>query len=203
MSALITVVRHGQTAHNVGRRFQGWSEVPLNDVRLGQAEKVAARVAGLTPPVTRLYSSDLLRTRQTAEAIAAALHFPIIPAPELREIHVGEWEGLSMDEVDAQLLSAWPHVAAPGGESLAEVGARIRPFFDKVLPRQGEHVLLVSHGAALSALLCGVLGWDLQAAWTERRGHHENTALTTFELQPDGALTCQTLACARHLEERV
>ncbi len=202
MSALISVVRHGQTAHNVGRRFQGWLDVPLNEVGREQARRVAARVAQLVPPVTRLYSSDLLRTRQTAEAISAALGLPIIPAPELREIHVGEWEGLSMDEVDSQALSLWPYVAAPGGESLAEVGARVRPFFENVLPKEGEHVLLVSHGAALTALLCGVLGWDLEAAWKERRGHHENTALTTFEVGARGEMTCQTLACALHLEGR-
>lgn len=200
-TAFLTLVRHGRTAFNAAGRFQGWADVPLDDVGRAQAERVAARLAEADPRPTRLVSSDLLRTRQTAEAIAARLGLAVETAPELREIHVGDWEGRAFADVPAPALDAWPLVAAPNGESLGEVAARLRAFHDRLALRAGEHVVLVSHGAAIGALLADLEGWDLAQTWATRRAEHRNTALTTYAVDAAGARTCLALACARHLDE--
>lgn len=202
MSALVTLVRHGRTAHNAAGRFQGWADIPLDEAGHAQAQRVAARLARHPVRPTRLYTSDLARTRQTAAHLEAALGLSAQAAPQLREIHVGAWEGLTFAEIaalDADAFAAWPLRAAPGGESLNEVAARLRGFYDGLFPQRGEHVVLVTHGAAITGLVCSLLGWDAAEAWAHKRGLHENTAITTFELSGSGEVECGPLACALHL----
>ncbi|AFZ65729.1 histidine phosphatase family protein [Deinococcus peraridilitoris] len=203
MNALLTLVRHGRTAYNASRRFQGWADIPLDDLGHAQAARLARRLHGHEHAVSRLYTSDLLRTRQTAAALEALLGLRAEPTAELREIHVGAWEGRSYDEISAQdeaSLERWPVTAAPGGESLGDVTARVRAFVDTLRPLPGEHVVLVTHGAAITGLISSLLGWDVAQAWFDKRAAHENTALTTFELgEARNVLACEPLACARHL----
>ena len=93
MSTHFCLVRHGQTDWNVIGRYQGQSNVPLNQIGLQQAAETAENLA--VDSFTALYSSDLLRTVQTAKAISVKLNLPIHLDTRLREINQGDWEGLS------------------------------------------------------------------------------------------------------------
>ncbi|WP_407572249.1 histidine phosphatase family protein [Deinococcus altitudinis] len=200
---LLTLVRHGRTAHNAAGRFQGWADIPLDDTGHKQARLLAEHLTEHPVTPTRLYASDLSRAAQTAAPLAINLGLQAVSTPALREIHIGRWEGLTFTEIeslDAGALQAWPLKGAPGGESIHEVAVRLRSWLDALDLTRDEHVIVVTHGAAITALLCNLLDWDYAEAWAEHRGAHENTAFSTLTL--DLPITCHPLACAAHLHVR-
>lgn len=152
LDATLVLVRHGESEYIVQGRFQGQADTPLTTRGLRQAGLVAARLAApharpalpLPKGIPReLIHSPLTRTRQTAEAIAAAAagaQLTLRPDPGFLEIGQGEWEGLHRDEITAryaETLATWrrrPTDAwAPGGESLSEVADRVRPALATLL----------------------------------------------------------------------
>src|SRR6266513_2247293 len=90
------LIRHGQSAGNAEGRFGGHGPTPLSDLGREQAEKRAKVLA--KERITVIYSSDLLRAIQTAEALGNMLKLPVHSSPEFRERHVGVLEGLTFDE---------------------------------------------------------------------------------------------------------
>ena len=104
----IIIVRHGQTDWNVENRFQGHTDIPLNDAGQAQVEKSALVLASLRP--NRLVTSDLLRARETAAAIAKRCGLPVTIDPDLRETYGADWEGKTGLEIrknsDAE-FTAW------------------------------------------------------------------------------------------------
>jgi len=152
-------VRHGETAHNAQRRFQGQTNIPLS--ARGREQARAAAEALRTEAITHLYSSDLARAYQTAEAIAAAQQLPIVADERLREFHFGSWEGLTWDEIVAKTpglaLDAWRqprYYTPPGGESFETVVARVRAFLDEVRELPDDAVVaVVAHAGVLHAAI--------------------------------------------------
>jgi len=100
-AAQLIVLRHGRTAWNATGRFQGQADIGLDDRGRAQAEQAAEVLAELAP--TAIYSSDLSRARQTAVPLAARCGLPVHTDERLREIHVGSWEGLTIDDLLVQL----------------------------------------------------------------------------------------------------
>src|SRR5258708_37103438 len=100
MPTHISLIRHGETAWNSDGRFQGHACVPLNDEGQRQAALLAEHLAATVQDVTALYASDSLRTRQTAQAVATKLGLPINLDAQLREIDLGEWQGLTRGEAE-------------------------------------------------------------------------------------------------------
>ncbi len=156
----IWMVRHGQTDWNRSGRFQGQTDIPLNEVGLQQAQVLAGQLA--QESFEAIYSSDLSRAYQTAEAVARVVHLPIQRDTRLREICQGEWEGLDLHQViekynvdirDSQHDPASSR--APGGESVAEVAARMSQAANEIAVRHPDgKVLLVTHGLACASLYC-------------------------------------------------
>jgi broad specificity phosphatase PhoE len=156
LDATLVLARHGESEYIVEGRFQGQAETPLSATGLRQAALLAERLAHpADPPALPLPSgplreivhSPLRRTSQTAEAIVAQLVAPppMRPEPGLLEIGQGAWEGLHRDEISARygdVLAAWrrtPTLAwAPGGESIADVQARLRPALAGMLRTLAE-----------------------------------------------------------------
>ena len=99
--ARICLIRHGETAWNAELRIQGHRDLPLNGSGLAQAEALAGRLAGQR--FDALYSSDLLRARQTAQPLADVLGLPVRLEPELRERHFGCCEGKTREEILAYM----------------------------------------------------------------------------------------------------
>ena len=170
----LILVRHGETGWNAQRRYQGWSDLPLNKVGLQQADALAAHLAD--EQIGAIYTSDLERAMQTAQCIAERHGQPVIADLRLREISFGDWEGLTFDEIRTRWpgeVDAWLgdslHVAPPGGETLAQVAERVQGALDDIDGENaGQTVLLVSHGGPLRVLLCLALGLEAQAHWRFR-----------------------------------
>ena len=156
----VVLLRHGRTAWNAERRFQGQADPPLDAVGRAQAYEVAPWIAALEPDV--LLSSDAQRALQTAEPIAALTGLPVQREPGLRERSLGHWEGLTRDEVRERYPDeyldwlAGRDVSRRGGETRLQVAERALATFAAV-PPVGTAVL-VTHSATAMALCAGLLG---------------------------------------------
>jgi probable phosphoglycerate mutase len=166
------LVRHGEVDANIQYRFLGRRDDPLNASGREQAANLAALFAEL--PVSEVYTSPLSRTRDTAEAIAAAAGAELVQDDLLVELDFGTWEGLTLPQIaergdqDRELLARWesdPSCPAPGGESLADVQERVVRFADQVLEaRPGATIAVVTHMGPIKALLCAALEVALTGA---------------------------------------
>jgi broad specificity phosphatase PhoE len=151
MSTTIVVVRHGETDWNRDRRVQGQSDIPLNEVGRRQARALSTELDGRA--FAAVYSSDLLRARETATILAAPRSLPVVTLAALREKHFGSWEGLT----DAEVLERFPH-AAEGpwgdGETSATMSCRVVQAVSEIAAAHvGDGVLVVTHGGPIRALL--------------------------------------------------
>ena len=164
----VYLIRHAAPEGWTTRRFIGHLNVPLSAEGELQAQALAARLAAV--PLTAIYASDLARTRRTAEIVAAPHGLVPIAVPELREFAMGQWEGLTAEEIrgrDADLFSAWMAAVGdfqfPEGENLAQVAARAWPAFERIAAshRPGP-VAVVAHGGSNRAILCQALGLPLK-----------------------------------------
>ena len=158
MAATLYFVRHGESEANARRVFAGQQDSPLTLAGRGQAEAVARVLSRIR--VDRVVSSDLSRSRDTAEVIARGHGVPVEPFPELREIDVGEMAGRTWDE--AHGLTQWHEdgfVQWPGGESLDEVLARALPAVQRIARESdGKTVVIVGHGGVTRILVSHFLG---------------------------------------------
>jgi alpha-ribazole phosphatase len=165
------LVRHGQTAWNLEGRYQGQADPPLNPTGWEQAQALRGQLAGQR--FEAVYSSDLQRALTTARVLADSLGLPVRAEPGLREIRLGEWEGLLQSEIETRYAEAWlsrradpVRARAPGGESAEEVAERVWAAADQIAARHpGGHVLVVSHGLALAALVCRARGLPLERVY--------------------------------------
>lgn len=162
------LIRHGQTDWNLEKRFQGRSDVPLNDTGRAQAQTLAATLRSET--FAAIYSSPLQRALQTAQALAGQLNLPIQIDPGLVESAHGDWEGMLFSEIKEQypdLLLARrenPLTSHPPGEaeSIPQVAARMAAAANRIAcchPQQ--RILVASHGLALATLICQARGIHL------------------------------------------
>ncbi len=190
MTQLI-LVRHGLTKWNASHRFQGQTDISLNETGRRQVAALGQRLA--SEHIDALYTSDLKRARQTAEAIAA--HHTVDPYPEarLREISFGQWEGLTYIEIsqrDPHALAAWQEdigeVAPPGGESLKQLALRVQSVLENIHNHHaGESVLLVAHGGTLQVAICLTLGLPLGMYW---QFHLAPASISRIAIYPQGAI---------------
>ena len=164
----LVLIRHGQTDWNVERRWQGQADPPLNDKGREQARHVAHfhRQYGLAA----LYSSDLRRALETAEIVGVEMGLPIKPEPRLREIHLGQWQGMLSGEIQARypdefrLWHASPlSVQPPGGERVLVLAARVLEAVNDIIVRHHkQRVGVVSHELPIAVAICRAAGLGLE-----------------------------------------
>lgn len=172
MKLLLT--RHGQTDWNIAGRYQGHSNTSLNQTGLSQAAQIAKRLS--TETIHAIYTSDLSRAANTAQAIADFHRLEIKKDSRLRELSFGDWEGMTYKEMSAHspdLFSKWMtdsmNISTPNGETLAQLAARVKSAFDQIKDdHKDQTVLIVSHSGALQSLLAVTLGVDLNRYWQFR-----------------------------------
>jgi glucosyl-3-phosphoglycerate phosphatase len=162
----LVLLRHGQTTYNADGRMQGHLDSHLTAEGVEQAETVAPGIAALGPD--RIISSDLRRAVDTAGIVGTATGLPVKVDPRLRETHLGEWQGLTVEQVEAAwpgAIAAWrsdPAWTPPGGESRIEVVRRSRPVVDELDEEYADNpqgiVVVVAHGGMIAGLVCGLLG---------------------------------------------
>jgi probable phosphoglycerate mutase len=159
------LLRHGQTIWNVERRFQGQTDIPLDETGEFQAERAARLLAGLSPDL--IVSSDLQRAANTAAPLARITGLPVTVDKDLRERSGGSWEGLN----DIEISERWPAQRAswnpPDGELASAVADRVHGALLRVAAKLtvlsttdngGGLGVVVSHGAALRLGMAGMLG---------------------------------------------
>ena len=165
----ICFVRHGETDWNIQMRLQGQADRPLNAVGEAQALAVGRRFVG--ERTDALYSSDLLRVRQTAQPIADALQRPMVLLPAFRERNFGRCEGLTIEEISARYADdaraiqfCDPDYVLPDGESRRQHGTRILDGIAQLVSDHPEQtIVLVTHGGTLDVIFRRAHGLPLDA----------------------------------------
>lgn len=196
-------VRHGETPWNAERRIQGHEDVGLNDEGYAQARAAARGLEG--EYFSALYSSDLRRARETAEALSPPLGLPIRLEPGLRERHYGVFQGLTVEEMEHRYPEAGrryhardPEFDFGHGESLHTFAARIEATVARLAARHaGECVVIVTHGGVLDILYRRATGRDLVGP---RDFPIPNAGLNWIEIGADGSWRLDVWADRRHLD---
>lgn len=202
MTELI-LIRHGETDWNRQLRFQGHLDIGLNAVGLEQARRLAQRLAG--EPAHRLYASDLLRARQTAEPAAQQLKLASVTDPALREQNFGQVDGMSVDEIKAQHPQAWEgwlrfheDHCMPEGESTRQFHARVMDAMTRlVAAHPGETLLVVTHGGVLDMIYRTALSLGLNGP---RQSDIPNAGLNRVRVH-EGGIDILAWADIRHLAD--
>lgn len=166
----LLLVRHGQTQWNAGRRYQGQSDLPLDQTGLEQARRLGARLKA--EQIDLVYSSDLRRAMQTAEILADACDLRIRADQRLRELNFGVLEGHTFDEGLErwpEMISAWvddPNQPPTGGERMDDFSMRVADFLEDVKREcDDKTVLVVAHGGPLRVILQSLLEGPDEKTW--------------------------------------
>ncbi|OMH24695.1 hypothetical protein BKD30_07970 [Tersicoccus phoenicis] len=161
----VVVWRHGQTSWNAAGRFQGQTDIELDEVGRAQAEASARLLAALSPG--RVVASDLTRARDTGEALGRLAGLPVTVDLRLRETYAGRWQGLTFAQIDEQFpeeAAGWATgdvtVVPGGGECRLDVAARVCAAVEEHLRGLPENGLLVlaTHGGAARVAIASLLG---------------------------------------------
>jgi len=198
----LCIVRHGETDWNAERRIQGHIDIELNAAGRGQAEATARGI--VNHRFAALYSSDLLRTMQTARTLARVVGRAVSPDAGLRERHYGRMQGKTYEEILASGVTEAEQFRQRvldhdfgGGETLPAFAARIYTTVDRLASAHaGQSLLLVTHGGVLDVIYRRALGRDLTSP---RDFAVPNAALNWVEASPEG-WRLLTWADRQHLE---
>ena len=196
----VWLVRHGMTDWNEQGRFCGRSDILLSAQGREQAQWLAIHLHSLIPHPVSVYSSDLLRARETAETIASSSGIPVVISQQLREIDFGDFEGLTYQEVETRFpdhlgFFTEPEKYAPlHGELLTDVVQRTQYALTSLLHElpASHDIILVSHGGALRALLCSLLGMPLRRQW-QLRIDTASISAVDLSFDDDGSLLATLL----------
>lgn len=199
----VLAIRHGETAWNVDGRIQGQLDVPLNEMGRWQVHRLALAVAD--EDIAAVYSSDLLRALETAQAVARGCGVPIVTDVGLRERGFGEFEGLTYTEINArwpEMGERWrrrdPTFGAPGGETLNEFFERnIATATRLAALHPGQTIALVSHGGVMDCLYRAASRVALDAPRSWQLG---NAAINRLLYTPQG-FTLVGWSDAYHLDD--
>jgi 2,3-bisphosphoglycerate-dependent phosphoglycerate mutase len=180
----VVFIRPGETDWNRLGRWQGHVQVPLNSYGKMQAQRLAKFIHPIG--ISTMYTSDLRRAYQTAEILCEQLGFAPRADARLRERGVGEWQGLTQEEVMewypqeyAQLQANREGFQVSGGESRRQVAERVRQCFQDIMARGGgETIGIVSHTTAIRTLLD-----DLVPHYNANSHSYSNLSVTTIEHQ--------------------
>ena len=184
MATTIVLVRHGETDWNRENRFQGHADEPLNDVGRDQARQIAEMLR--SERIAAVYASPLRRASETAAIVAQQLGLEAHELEALREIDVGDWQGLTITEVKARFpefaevnwRSGWS-----GGESHDELAARVVPaLLDLGRRHPGEGVVAITHAGPIRATLMAALALSLEES-RKQVGPLPNCAMFRFTVR--------------------
>ena len=197
------LVRHAQSTWNDSERIQGQLDPPLSEFGRRQAERLAERLA--ERKWAGFYSSDLKRATETAQPLADRINCRPVEVPELREIDLGEWEGLTRQEVVDRYPREWKawveqpdYDLVPGGEGARRFEERVTRALDDIFSRHPSgDVLVVTHGGVIQVALGQVVGRSTHGFFPFRT---DNTSITVLDLMARSRLVVRCVNDTCHLE---
>ena len=168
------LVRHGETAANQRKVFQGWLDLPLNKTGQNQANWLSERLKNLQ--FSKIYYSPLIRAKETAELIREKMKISVemIAETALKEINFGQWEGMSSEKIQESnpdkyqnWLADWQKYTLPDGESCQEMYQRVSKWLSKTLKTDQlkEEFLIVTHEGVILQMICYLLEIGLEKCW--------------------------------------
>jgi broad specificity phosphatase PhoE len=199
----LLLIRHGESTWNHQHRIQGHLDPPLSEKGRHQAALVARRLSGRRPEA--IYSSDLKRAMETAAPIEQATGLKAQPLTELREVFLGEWEGLHTEELVERFPEAWAKWTiepswdlVPGGEGGDAFEARVGSAVDTMLERHPRgDAIVVTHGGVIQVALHRVMGRPSRGLFPFRIS---NASITIIEKR-EGRLVIAGVNDVGHLED--
>ncbi len=195
-------MRHGEITRQSEQQLVGQVDVPLSRTGLLQAQSWCKELRATN--FERIYSSDLQRTHRTAETLAQERNQSVVTLPQLREINLGEWDGLSRRDVDARFPGEWSKRGAnleayrpPTGESFADLQERVVPIFLDIMEKAHSDVLIVAHAGVNRVIICHILGVPLNNVFRigqdyaclnkiQRKNDLFQLVAMNLQLNPDG-----------------
>ncbi|MDA0263878.1 MAG: histidine phosphatase family protein [Chloroflexi bacterium] len=183
----LLIVRHGETAWNAEGRIQGHTDIGLSDRGIEQAAMLGMRLAGTQ--IDAAYSSDMMRTSETAKIALGTRGVTAFETPRLREYHKGVFEGLTLAEIQCRYPADYPRYlekdldyAPEGGESVRGVTARMAEIFQEIIAKHlDETVLVVGHGGSLRAAMTSIMGMPLERSWSFVFGNCSLSMVDTYK----------------------
>lgn len=186
------LIRHGETDWNTVRRFQGWTDIELNEKGLRQAELLGKRFENI--PVDEVYASPLKRAVKTALPVAKAAGVELKTCEHFKEINFGAWEGKTRDELVEEygelfneFLTHPQQMTFPGNVgdgSFAAVEKRIKKGFDEILEGKDDvKIAVVSHGGIIRLMIKYLLGIEedlYNSTWID------NTSISVVDVRKNG-----------------
>ncbi|MFO7875965.1 MAG: histidine phosphatase family protein [Desulfovermiculus sp.] len=167
----LLLIRHGQAGDQLIKRYIGQTNTRLTSHGQGQIQALAQCLAPV--PIERIVCSDLIRCVQTAEILAHAHGLALEPYASLREISLGDWEGLPMAQIRAKDPESFEHrgrdlanYRPPGGESFSDLQGRVLPVFSTLLAEATGPVAVVSHAGVNRVMLCHWLGLSVDKVFS-------------------------------------
>lgn len=184
MKTDIYMIRHGETSWNRERRLQGHSDIPLSDKGKEQAEQLGIYMEDWK--IESIYSSDLIRARQTAESIAYRKHLSVQTYSDLRERNFGEWEGVVVSEVKEKYPAEWETLFKNGGKfGIERTEVIVKRMMNRLtaLATQhlGQQIAIVSHGGSIHLVLENVS----QGTYGPENGRIDNTGISHLVFDSD------------------
>lgn len=201
----LLIVRHAESALNKQNRIQGHRDSGLTSKGLFQARRLAQRIRKIK--IDRIYSSDLGRALSTTLEIARYTRLPVTREPLLREIHLGDWEGMTPAEVDRlydkgyqKWLKKPSGIKIPKAEPLLHFKKRVTACVRAIArANRGKTVLIVTHGGVITALLSGWLSADFDNLLLNLQ--IDNTSLTIVD-ETEKRVRLKTINNTSHLTEK-
>jgi probable phosphoglycerate mutase len=197
-------VRHGETEWNANKKVQGNLDTELNAKGLKQAEMVAQRL--MNENIDAVYSSSLIRAKATAQKIAEAANLNINELHEFREIRLGPWEGLTLDEINEKYAEHYKFYREkpssfnmPGAETFLQVTDRFCGAINSIIEQnKDKKIVVVSHGAAIKAAIISILGIDIDY-YNKFRIDNASISILYFNDQYNGGVVVNSLNDTCHI----
>ncbi len=155
-------IRHGETDWNVRRMFYGWTDCDINEKGMKQAEGLQKFFQ--TVEIDKVYSSDLLRARHTAEIVFSKNAVEIETNEALRELYFGDWEDKEYEYILQQFpkevknwRTNWENERLPKGESFQEFYKRTTEYLEEIIAKnqgEGKKIAIVSHHGTMAVMMC-------------------------------------------------
>ncbi len=198
----IYLCRHGESEYNAKKIIQGHIDTDLTSKGI-----VQARLAGeelLKANIEKIYTSDLRRAYRTAYIIGDILGLEPVIDKRLREMHFGDWEGLSYEyiykyhpEDFKNWLSNPVACPLPSQEDIRNFKERIKSFFEEIKETEEKNILIVAHGGSIQGIICYACGFGFENLWGLR---HSNTGISLITIKEEN-ISLKMLNSVNHLEK--